>query len=378
MEKGEWMKIITIAYYTFLRHIRDVKAIAAFILLPLVMMLILGNALNNEFTPKKIEASKVGFLSHDRGVLNDNMRKFLNSEKMKTLLHVKQVNSIESAEKMVKSGELKGFIYLPTNLSKRVQKGESVVIEFYSKEKNSYIKPLLESFIREVNVGNTLLKLNGNIFEDSPQSKNINEVKIVTEGKIPRGIDYYTITTLFQSLLFGAVFGVFSITKDLGNHTYLRQFTSPIRGRQVTLGKFIGSTLTLYGISILIFLVTKFLFNANWGGSLWIILLVLFLFTAISTGFGMIFAYVTKSTMISSLSLFIVSTVLTLVSGGFAKLDGKVFTFLSYFSPNTYGQDVLFTDIYEGTIASDSLMKLSLYLVLILLLTFMFGRRKVV
>lgn len=48
------MKILMIAYYTFIRNVRDVKAMIAFILLPILMMLILGKALDSAYTPKKL------------------------------------------------------------------------------------------------------------------------------------------------------------------------------------------------------------------------------------------------------------------------------------------------------------------------------------
>jgi ABC-2 type transport system permease protein len=372
------MKVLTITYYTFLRHIRDVKAMAAFILLPIIMMLILGAALDNAFTPKKVEKMNVGYLSVDEGILRTSMEQFLHSKDMGTLLRIKKVANVNEGKELVRSGKLKALIYLSKSLSSKLQKGKQAQIEFYTKDENSYVQPVLESFVRTYNLGNTLVKINGKPFETKQMSANINEVKIVTKGKIPRGIDYYAIATLFQSLLFGAVFGVFAITKDIGNHTYLRMYATPVEGIKVTLGKLLGSTITLYGISLFIFVITKFIFKANWNASLWLILLVLFLFSAISIAFGMILAFLTKSTMISSLTMFIVSTVLTLVAGGFSRMEGKVVDVLSHFSPNTYSQKALFTNIYDGKVVYSSILDLVLYTGVAILVTFILGRRRVI
>lgn len=371
------MKILMIAFYTFLRHVRDVKAMIAFLLLPIAMMLILGAALNSEFTPKTIDPMKVGYLSQDEGMLSTAFDQFLKSEQVGSLLQVEEVADVEQGKQAVKSGELKGFIYLQANLSQQLQDGGEARIEFYSKDENSFVRPMLESFIRTYNLSDTLLKLDGKPVTPDLTASNIREVKIVTEGKIPRGIDYYSITMLFQSLLFGALFGIFAITKDLGNHTYSRLLAAPVHGSQVLLGKLIGSTLTLYAVSLFLFLVTKFVFKANWNADLWLILSVLFLFCAISVALGMILALSTRSTMISSLTLFIVNTVFTLVSGGFSPMEGKWIDTLSRLAPNWYGQKALFSDIYEGSILYSSLAGLVVYSGIAVLVVFISGRRRV-
>lgn len=168
----------------------------------------------------------------------------------------------------------------------------------------------------------------------------IEETKIVTEGKIPRGIDYYSVVTLFQFLIFGSIFGVFAITKDIGNHTYSRLQAAPVHWLQVIIGKYIGSVLALFIICIFIFLGTKFVYQANWNMDLWLILVVLLLFTSVSISIGMIVALLTKSTVISTLVLFVVMFVFTLVAGGFSPMEGELFERLSQFSPNTYAQRV--------------------------------------
>ncbi|MFK9094045.1 ABC transporter permease [Bacillus salipaludis] len=371
------MKLLSIAYFTFIRNVRDIKAMTAFILLPILMILILGKALDSAYTPKKIDPMNVGYFTKDDGILNSSMTEFFSAKETRSILEVKKVSSLESGIDQVKSGKLKGLIYLSTGTSDQFKKGEQVRINFYSKEKNSYVQPVLESFVRTFNIGNTLIKLNGKQLQPNSNPSIIKEVKLVTEGKIPRGIDYYSLTALFQSLLFGAIFGVFAITKDMGNHTNIRMIAAPIQGSKIILGKLTGSTMTLFGISLLIFLISKFAFKANWDGRLWLILLVLFLFSTFSVAFGMILAYLSKSTMASSLGIFIVGTVLTLVAGGFSRMDGKVIEMLSYLSPNTYAQKALFTNIYEGTFSQSNILSLVCYTIIVVTFTFITGRRRV-
>jgi ABC-2 type transport system permease protein len=370
------MKVWTIAFYTALRHVRDVKAMAAFLLLPLVMMLLLGTMQSSKFTPTMVEPTNVGFLNRDDGRVGAELKNFLLSQKVQELVHLVPVSDIAEGNEFMNTGKIKSLIHVPIDLSKQLRDGEEVQVEFYGKEDRPFVQPIVESFIRTQNLLVTVEQI-GDTVAGAAADSDIREVKLETAGQIPTGVDYYAITTMFQFLLLGALFGVFAVTKDIGNHTYSRLLAAPVYGSRVTLGKLLGSLITLYGISMFLFLVSKYAFRANWDTSLWTIMLVLLLFAAISVSFGMIMAYLTKSTMISSLSLFILSFVFTLISGGITPIDGAVFDTLSRYAPNSYGQKVLFSSIYDGTFMSSALFGLTLYTGISVLLAMVSGRRRV-
>ncbi|WP_274362863.1 ABC transporter permease [Paenibacillus thermotolerans] len=372
------MKIGMIAYYTFLRNVRDLKAILAFTLMPMVMILILGTALDSDFTPKTIEPAKVAYLNEDKGDLGTAFDTFMQSETVASLLQAEPVSDADEGMKAVKSGEFEAFFYLRNALSDRLHSGEEARIEWYTQYEASLVAPVLDSFVRTANLSNTLPAAG----REPPgpkdsEKRSIHEVRVVTEGKIPRGIDYYSIATLFQTLLFGSLFGIFAVTKDLGNHTNSRLLAAPIRSSHVTLGKLIGSGTTLYAISLLILLVSKYVYQANWKGGILLAIVVLFFFSVLSVGLGMIVAHLTKSTLISALSLFFLTFVMTLVSGGFSPMDGKWMELLSRYTPNHYAHTVLFTKIYEGAVSYTSLLGLAVYTGFVVLLTFAAGRRRV-
>lgn len=366
------MKVWTIAYYTALRHLRDVKAMAAFLLLPLVMMLLLGTMQNSKFTPTMVEPVNVGFLNEDDGRVGTELENYLLSQKVQGLVHLVPVSDIAEGNEFMNTGKIKSLIHVPIHQSKQLRDGEEVQVEFHGKEDRPFIQPILEGFIRTQNLNVTVEQIAG-----ATAGSNIRVIMLETSGIIPTGVDYYAITTMFQFLLLGALFGVFAVTKDIGNHTYSRLLAAPVYGSRVTLGKLLGSLITLYGISMFLFLVSKYVFRANWNASLWLIILVLLLFAAISVSLGMIMAYLTKSTMISSLSLFILSFVFTLISGGITPIDGALFDTLSRYAPNSYGQKVLFSSIYDGTFMFSALFGLTLYMGITVVLAMVSGRRRV-
>lgn len=366
------MKIIMITFYTMLRHLRDKRVMLCFLILPLLIIALLGNALNYQFTPKSVNAVKVGFVSMD-GELHSALMQFLQTEEVAELMNISDVSSFYEGETLIKKGEIESLIYLPVT-GTDVQKS----VEIYSSNEYSVVFPIVEGFIRIYNLNDTLIRLERMPVTEMDSLTNIVETQIITEGKIPRGIDYYSIATLFQCVALGAIFGVFAVTKDLGNHTNSRLAAAPLRPLQITLGKFAGSTLSLFLICIVEYVVTKFLLKANWDAELWLILLVLLLMSMISVAIGMIIAHLTKNTMVSALLVFFGGTILTFVAGGFSRMEGKVFEFLSRFSPNTYGQDLLFTDIYEGILDHNALYMLLIITGVTFLLTMLTGRRKLV
>lgn len=370
------MKVWTIAYYTALRHLRDVKAMAAFLLLPLVMMLLLGTMQSSKFTPTMVEPVNVGFLNEDDGRVGTELENYLLSQKVQGLVHLVPVSDIAEGNEFMNTGKIKSLIHVPIHQSKQLRDGEEVQVEFHGKEDRPFIQPILEGFIRTQNLHVTVEQI-GNPVAGATAGSNIRVIMLETSGIIPTGVDYYAITTMFQFLLLGALFGVFAVTKDIGNHTYSRLLAAPVYGSRVTLGKLLGSLITLYGISMFLFLVSKYVFRANWNASLWLIMLVLLLFAAISVSLGMIMAYLTKSTMISSLSLFILSFVFTLISGGITPIDGALFDTLSRYAPNSYGQKVLFSSIYDGTFMFSALFGLTLYMGITVVLAMVSGRRRV-
>lgn len=350
-------------YYTFLRHMRDYVVTISFILLPLLMIAILGASLNHEFTPSQIEPIKVALISNQEGDVATAFEDFLHADHVASLLEVSPMNDVEDGISALKSGEMEAVIFFPDG----AKDGNS--IEMISANDNPIVLSIVESFVRRMNMTDIGIQNATNL---------IDETKIVSEGKIPRGIDYYSVTTLFQFLIFGAIYGVFTITKDLGNHTYGRLQAAPIHWYKVILGKYAGSVITLFVIGVCIFIGTKLVFQANWDMNVSLIISVLLLYTMIAISLGMVIALLTKNTMISTLILFVVMFSFSFVAGSFTPMEGEWFERLSKFSPNTYVHNVIFTSIYKDHFDAFSMNVLMLMAAMSVILIFVLGRRKLV
>ncbi|RUS47018.1 ABC transporter permease [Cohnella sp. AR92] len=371
------MKIRTVAYYTFLRHLRDYIAILALIAFPIAITIILG-ADEGGFKPRVVEQVPVGYLNEDGGALGAAFDKLMTSDATGKTFEVRKVEDADQGEEMVRSGELDGFVHVPADASNRLNLGDSVRLEYYGKGKGDSFQPMVESFIRSYNLNATLLRLGDKSPDSGDSGELVREDQVETEGKIPRAIDYYAISFLLQAILYGGLLGMFAITKNNGNHSHSRLLAAPVRGSQVMLGKWIGSTGMLFLIAVIIFVTTKYGYEANWDARIGLILTVLLLFCAVSAALGMIIAYLTRSTMVASLVLVIVTTFFSVVAGGYSPMESKVMETISKFAPSSYAQNALFADIYDKGDLSSNLLGLLAYSFIVVFLAFLMGRRKAI
>jgi ABC-2 type transport system permease protein len=371
------MKIGTIAYYTFLQHIRDIRAVVAFILIPLVVVFAAGTALDAEFSPKQAKLVQVGFLNLDQGELGQAWQAYMNSEPLQKLLTLKTVTDRQSGEEAVRSGKLDGLLFIPHGLTDEWHNGGSAQAEYTHAKTFSPVLPVLDSFVRNLNKDAVLKEASlASDATSSGQESPLERITHISAGKIPRAMDYYGITLLFQCLLIGGMFGIFAVTKDGATHVADRFRAAPLGKWTAPLGKLIGCTLVLLSIALVVVLIFKYGFGINWSGNPFLILLVLLEFCLISVALGMFFVYLTGSMMIATLVTFFLSTLLTFAAEGFTRMENATLQAISFLAPGKYGQKVLFDHIYQGTLATRPLLQLTLYAALMVVLVMATGRRK--
>ena len=370
------MKIGTIGMYTFIRHIKDYKAMAAFIVFPILVIVLLGTALDSLFTPKTIDPMKLGIYSEDKGFIEQSLQQFFTSDELSEQLEISQATSVEAGIDQVKSDQWDALLYVGANTSEALQQGTGASLVLYSKSTKTFAQPLLEIFIRSYHLNTVLPGLSPVLVDGLSNEPIIQQIKMTTEGRIARGLDYYAVTIMLQSLLFGALFGVFAVTKDLTNRMHSRLLTTPVRSSAFIAGKLLGSTSVVFTLALFILAVTKFAFQSNWSGNVAIILSVLLLFSLFAAALGMLLGYLTRSSMISSLITFILSTAFTRIAGGFAPIKGGLMEQLGKLSPNSYAQDALFATIYEDQFAASSFTVLTVFAVCTVCLTILSGRRR--
>jgi ABC-2 type transport system permease protein len=352
------MKILNIAYYTILRNFRDKRSTSLTLLFPILLILILGSALSKLYEPDNLSKISAIYVNEDRGQMSAQFDKFLQIKDVKNLVEVTQENDYDKGISLVKNKKASTMIYIPRDYTAKIMSGKKGDIKVYLDKEDlqttAIITNLLGGFTSE---GNTILAIShmGAALASNPQ-KDVSVIKdmpMTKEGNIPRAIDYYAVTMLAMTLMYGTLFASFSMAEDKDVKTYIRIKSSPTRDFENYIGKTLGTITTLMLEVIILIAFTKLVYHVNWGTNIPEIIGLGFLFSCFATGLG-IFAYaITNNAMRSSAVLNVLTFCLTFVGGGYAKIKdtGSAFDKIAFFAPNKMFQTAVFNTIYGGPIS---------------------------
>jgi ABC-type transport system involved in multi-copper enzyme maturation permease subunit len=160
----------------------------------------------------------------------------------------------------------------------------------------------------------------------------------------PRAIDYYSVLTLLQILIFGAFFGISIVAEDRNSDMHIRMGSLPASRLSIFIGKVTASTLYLLMTSTVTILFSIFVYHANWNGNWAIIAITLILFCLFAVGLGLLIGLLTPSFAASLLIVVLFMAVFATVSGSISPANaGDV---LGLFSPNYHAKILIFGSIY--------------------------------
>lgn len=380
------MKIFSIAYYTIVKNFRDRKSISLTLFFPILLILILGTALNSAYSPRTLDKINVAYVNVDNAAISKQFDAFLNKNNIKALLNITKSETYESGIKLMTDSKVQILIYIKSNFSEDISKGKKAVIEVYeSKSKGlsaSVVKSIVESFVNGSNTMEAVYKMGTGAGANNQrfiESKSITDLPITTKGNIPRAIDYYAVTMLAMTLMYGTLFASYAMAEDKLEKTYIRIKSSPIKAYINYLGKTLGTIVTLMLEVIILIIFTKYAYHVNWGSNIPLILFLASLFSIFVTGLGIMAYAVTNNARIAGTLLNVLTVSLTFVSGGYSKINasGSMFDKLVFFAPNKMFQTAMFNTIYGGSInqTQTCIIGLIVATMIVFLIAVSFGRR---
>lgn len=349
---------------------------------PIVLILILGTALDGAFKVSAITKPLVYYVNEDTGTLGRAFDNYIKSKDISDIVSVKAPVSVESAKSEIKNGDAEGLIYIGNDYTKNITKDKKSQIEVftsdYGKVNSSIINCITASFLTRANTINTIKSKNNTA--EYKSYKNIDEMPLSAKGKTPRAIDYYSVTMLVMIIMYGINYGTYAYEEDKFNHTDIRINISPINKIEYLSGKTAGNILTLFFQALIVISFTKYVYKANWNGSIWITLYTCFIISVFAFGFGMLISSLTRDNKLSNVIVNIIVPLFTFISGGYAPIvKGKLIEIISNLSPNTLAQRAMFNNIYGGSpdLIYKSLAALTIISLIIFILLPLIDRRKV-
>ncbi|MDF2591857.1 MAG: transporter permease [Clostridia bacterium] len=365
------MKVLNIAYYTILRNFRDYKTLTMMLLLPIMLILILGSALGGIFTPNSVSATTVCYLNQDKKFMSQDFEEFLGTDEIKELIEIKRVDSKEEAIQLIMNKEAASLIVLPSSFSEEIQNGRKASIEVYNSKYSSFRTSIVQSIINGFVKGTNAQLVVRQMGSSSPEYlrfDNLQEISVTAEGNTPRAIDYYAVTMLIMTIMYGTAYGNFALKEEKQLNTSIRLASAPIRYTEVILGKLLGSIVTVLLQAILIIIFTKIFFNVNWGGNIPFVIFVCFSLTLLSVGLGMMVSNLGKNPQATGALLNFGVNIMTFIAGGYfpASQMGPLMEKIGFISPNYLAQQAIFNTIYEGSSVQTMNFMLGIWIILII------------
>ncbi|MEB2302395.1 ABC transporter permease [Lysinibacillus xylanilyticus] len=357
--------IFTIAWNTIKRNAKEKRVIIMMIVFPIVLILILGNALNASFEPSSMGTITVGYLNEDKGEVSGFFEDFLYSDEIKDIVDIQEISSVAAGKDQLDENKIDSFIYIGDGYSnaiaKRDQKAE---IEVMSTDVAGYkatvVNSIVDSFINGANVTSALNQLTNESMSTSRYEGEevVKDVLITASGEKPRAIDYYAITMFVMILMYGIAYVAEGLGEEVFGSMKDRFRSLPVKGYEMFLGKILGSIVLLLLQGLIIFGITKYAFNVDWGNSIGFVLLMLLVISFFATAFGVMLCTIARDVNQIRGLINTLVPLFTFISGGYLVIDLGL---IKYISPNYLMQTALFNNIYGG----DSHTTLTYILVLV-------------
>lgn len=160
-------------------------------------------------------------------------------------------------------------------------------------------------------------------------------------------MEYYSVTMLVMTMLFGTMFASYGLSEDLLKTVGQRISAAPLVGFEQYLGKVAGSALFVWLLGIVQIAATGVIFNVPWFHNIWSVLAVCAAISVFATSFGALSIIVFRSEEVSGMILNLIILAWTLFAGGFIILPRNRITYiLELITPNRIGHNALFNLLY--------------------------------
>lgn len=340
------MKALYIAYYTALRKVRNYGNLTLMLALPIVMILILGSALDGSFQIENINPVKVVLVRENGVELLQSLNEFLQREDTNEIIRAETVEDFDQGMEMIKNGNAFALVHV-----ERVNEGR---IHVYKRSGNIYrgsvVQNVMDSFVQYANAEYACSLLYG-ADEYIPPYESISEEAINPYGKRPKALDYYAMTMLIMTMMYGTTYGTFSIAEEQYYSTEIRLKSASLNFHEIFIGKVAGIILTLVIDASVIILFTKYVYDVNWGDNIPFIMFTCITLAVLATSLGVASSMVIGDENKAYALMTVMVQVLTFLGGGYAPYHSmsSALKKLSFLSPNYMGLRIMLNTIYGGS-----------------------------
>jgi ABC-2 type transport system permease protein len=339
---------------TILNCIRDRKNLIFMIFFPLFLVFLIGSTLSSYFDKINnnvaIEDLSIYYIDDGNTKTSevfDTFIEIVKGSKDIENVDVKEISDIDEGKKEVRVNRAI-LLYLKDN-----------TIEMYSNDnssiRSSIVFQILESISDRYNAIAEVYTINP--LKSQEIIKNENNESFIEEENIPydqtpSSMDYYGVAEIGLMLFYFINYPLFNLKQDKRKNIKDRIKLSGISTSRYYLSSFIGFFIFSYGVSLITYILSKILFNVNYGDNLLIMPLAMIPFLILVNGLGTMMPMIFKDDKVSVTILQnIIIPVLCFLGGGYIALYGEmdgIFNLVTKISPLRWFNNSIFRYIYSG------------------------------
>ncbi|MFF2911267.1 ABC transporter permease [Paenibacillus sp. NPDC057934] len=336
--------------YSCKRILMDPKPIFVRLLSFIVIILILGTVFENQFNITSLDKVKIAYSNQDSGQYGTMfIDSLIHSDEIKSLTEFTEVSSMEEGQKIVNDGKADALVYITKDFSalkgnEDTSRTVEVYLSKYTGVNTTVIKNVLESLTNYMNTSIVIYSMTGSPPAELSNTGNSLQDEPLSNSVSATAMGYYSIAMLLMLLLRGQEYGTAGMGEDYLGTLGDRMKLSPIKPYEQYAGKIIALSLITFLQGLIIILFTKYAYGVDWGKHLAVILLIVFVFSLLTTTLGAMLTILTKDAVKADSIANIVTLGATFIVGGFVILD---FGTLAHISPSYYAKSAIFNVIYN-------------------------------
>ncbi len=278
-------------------------------------------------------------------------------EASKSGVHFEKAKSPDDSKRKVQQNTYDGYVEITDH-----------GINFYQSDSNqvkgNMLQGMLNTFLDQSNLANAA-KVDQSALMALDTKRNYVKETTINSNKQPSALDYFSVSMTTMIIMFGAANANHLISGERKRNTANRLVCSPISKIEIFLGKIFGSVVISSLYFLVVILISKYVFNANWGDHLSAVILVFVTEVFLATSLGIIVDAIAKSTKAANSIIQIIAAVTTIFSGTFYKMDDLSGIF--YLNPLNWVNEAIINIIYSNDF-STAILTIVLNIVVSLLL----------
>jgi ABC-2 type transport system permease protein len=333
-----------------LKVIRDPKMLLFLLVTPLLTMLILGTALTNAFNGS-LTVGEINVLYKNNSSSNE-LSKYWNDftgQMRQAGIQLEEADEKTDGKIEVKNNRYAGYVEISDSGLEYYSSSQSLI-------ESDIAQSVLTAFADRYRLAAEVAAA------DSEQADVImagsgGESYVVEESlnatRKPGSMDYFAIAITTMIILYSALTAAQLIDDERKRNTAARLLASPVKKIEIFVGKILGLVLLNLILTIVVVLISKYMFNAYWGENLGLVILTLLTEIIFAVSLGLGFSYVIKGKASGTVVMIIIQ-LSAFFGGSYFPVDEVtgIMATLAALSPLQWSNAALLEMIYADSLSA--------------------------